>query len=395
MRLPLVAVAIVSALAIAYCPAPWSAVLLSAAALLVAYAVTAKRTAAKVALANIGAVCFALALFEAYLAHEELRGDGTRLEGSITEGFTHLDDVLGYAPDASARVTARKLHGDTLVYDVVYTIGPDGLRIAPPASDATLHGCVVFFGDSVTFGEGVNDDQTLPYQVGIKTDGRYKVYNFAFSGYGPHQMLAGLRAKWVERIAACKPTHFINLIILAHVARVAGLTGWDRHGPRFRLDRDGMPVQDGHFDTPATLLGHWTPPSWVVYALDRCYTWQQFFGRTRNPNEADLALLIGVVQEAERFTRARYPDSEFHVILWDVGEDPRERRIATALAKAKIPVHLLSSAIPDFAADWKQYVLSPYDLHPNPLLHERLAEYVVRRVLVSNVPSKDVGDQRP
>src|SRR5207247_10000624 len=131
----------------------------------------------------------------------------------ITEDFTHADDTLRYAPDANRRVTARKLYRDQVLYDVTYTIGPDGLRVAPPAYDVAVGGCVVFFGDSVSFGEGVNDDQTFPYLVGLKTEGRYRIYNFAFSGYGPHQMLAALQAGRVARIVLCRSTRVIYLTI--------------------------------------------------------------------------------------------------------------------------------------------------------------------------------------
>ena len=81
------------------------------------------------------------------------------MEGTIVEGYTHPDDMLGYAPDPGKRVTARKLHGNTALYDVTYTIGTDGLRVTPSAPGTPVARCVIFFGDSVTFGEGVNDDE--------------------------------------------------------------------------------------------------------------------------------------------------------------------------------------------------------------------------------------------
>jgi len=40
------------------------------------------------------------------------------------------------------------------------------------------------------FAEGVNDDEAYPNVVAAVLAGTYGVRNFAFSGYGPHQMLA-------------------------------------------------------------------------------------------------------------------------------------------------------------------------------------------------------------
>jgi len=371
----------VTALAFAYCPVPWSATLLALAVLLLTLATVVQRTGPKLVLIYATSVCVALALFEGYLGLEQRRGDGTHMAGSITEGFTHADDTLGYAPDANRRVTARKLYGDQVLYDVTYTIGPDGLRVAPPVQDAPVAGCVAFFGDSVSFGEGVNDDQTFPYLVGLKTAGRYRIYNFAFSGYGPHQMLAALQAGLVERLVSCRSTHFIYLTIAEHIARVAGLASWDKHGPRFKLDPAGAVVRDGHFDDPGWLWGLWVPPGWVTTALERFFTWQKLFGRAREPRAADLTLFLAVIREAARLAQAKYPASDFLVILWDGRDDTRLGTIALELQSAGMAVRRLTSAIPDFRSHWLRYILSVHDPHPNQLQHELLAADIVSHVL--------------
>src|SRR5262249_17220055 len=177
-------------------------------------------------------------------------------------------------------------------------------------------GCIVFFGDSITWGEGVNDYQAFPYQIGLKTGGRYAIYNFAFSGYGPHQMLANLQAGSVERIVNCTPTHFIYLGMADHISRVAGLKYWGQHGPRFTLDRNGMLNRNGHFDSPSKLFGRWTLPPWIQDALDSSFSWQILIGRARAERATDLALFLEVVRESVRLTRERYPESKFYVLLW-------------------------------------------------------------------------------
>ena len=99
----------------------------------------------RVALVSIYFASFFLAVgsFEGYLVYEQVKGDGTRIEGSITDEFNKPDDLLGYAPRENTRVTARKFYGTSLIYDVVYTIGSNGLRITPLAKGAN-RGCVVF-----------------------------------------------------------------------------------------------------------------------------------------------------------------------------------------------------------------------------------------------------------
>lgn len=372
---------IASAIAIAvggvwYCPVPWSPALLATAALLALAAWSASGAGVKILLANLAAVLVALAAFEGYLGYQSALGDGTEMEGTITEGFTHPDDALGYAPDAGRHVTARKRYGDSVLYDVVYTIGPDGLRVTPPTSGSPETSCIVFFGDSVTFGEGVRDDETYPALVAHKVAGAYPVRNFAFSGYGPHQMLAALQSGHVERTAACRPVQFFYLGILEHIARVAGLANWDRHGPRFRLDANGVLRRDGNFDGESSLDPRSRLVAWLDSPLTRSLAWQRFFGRSRNPTGADLDLYVAIVLESARLTRQRFPGSTFRMLLWDGRDDPRIHVIEKRVTGAGIPVHRLTAIIPDFEAQSARYLLSRHDGHPNPRMHQRIADYV-------------------
>ena len=332
-------------------------------------------------LVNFAAVFLAIGLFEAFLAWQEAKGDGTRLEGSVTGEFSRPDDLLGYVPKENQSATARKWYHDSLVYDVVYTIGSNGLRIAPPTRPGASSGCLLFFGDSITFGEGVNDHESFPYQVGIKTSGEYAIHNFAFSGYGPHQMLANLQSGRVASVAHCTPSQLIYLVIPEHTERVAGLAVWDKHGPRFKLDTDGAVHREGNFDDPVRLFGPWTEPRWLQEKFDRFLTWQKFFGRGRKGGPRELALLIAIIRQSARTAKARYPGSKFDVVLWDGSDNERVRAIEAELTASDIPVHRITAAIPDFRANWRQYVLSEHDLHPNPRQHEKLAEYVALHIL--------------
>ena len=86
------------------------------------------------------------------------------------------------------RYTSKKLTaGGDAVYDVAYLIGEDGFRItALNNSSARIH--INFFGCSLTFGEGLNDDQTLPHFLHA-IDNSISVKNFGWHGYGVHQAL--------------------------------------------------------------------------------------------------------------------------------------------------------------------------------------------------------------
>ena len=127
------------------------------------------------------------------------------------------------------------------------------------------------------------------------------------------------------------------------------------------------------------------PPVGEPIVRDKLHL-QRFFGRDRDPGGSDLALFLGIVLESARLARAKYPGSTFQMILWDGRDDARIGIIEHRLTAAGIPVHRLTAAIPDFATAASRYILSPHDGHPNALMHERLAEYILDRMMVRSAP---------
>lgn len=345
-------------------------------------AVRSRRTAAKALLVNLAAVFVALAAFEGFLWCRHSGSDGTRMEGTITQGFTAPHPDLGYAPVPGRRVSARKYFGEDLLYDVSYTIGDNGLRVTPQPLAGRAKECVVFFGDSITFGEGVNDQETMPAYVAAAAGGQPTVHNFGFSGYGPHQMLAAIEGDLLDRTIYCRPSHFIFLTIITHVARSAGLASWDRHGPRYRLDDRSVPQRQGNFDSPTLALDRWPVPVWAEWVLDRSQIYQAFFGRGRAPTDADLELYLRIIGRSRALSAARYPGSEFHVLLWaDERGDPRVPIIVSRFGEMGVAVHPRSRAAPELHRDPSAYVLSPHDQHPNPQGHRLAAQYVASAIL--------------
>ncbi|MBS0548601.1 MAG: SGNH/GDSL hydrolase family protein [Proteobacteria bacterium] len=357
-----------------------AAILFVAAGVIVVLAVVLRRRkTAAVVLVNVAAVVAAVGGVEVYLTQQPpANGDGTRMEGSITKGFTHSDDVLGYAPNASAQVTAKKFFENTQIYDVTYTIDANGLRVVP-AHAAGVKDCIIFFGDSFTFGEGVNDEQAFASLVAARFKDRYAVYNFGYSGYGPHQMLAMLQSDRMARILDCAPRHFFYLGITDHAARAAGLSPWDQHGPRYRVEADGSVVRDGYFDG-----SNWLVAKLGLGDVEKTVTtsplWQRLFGRSDHATSDNMALLLGIVTTANREIRQRYPQATFDVLIWDnvgPGDVANVKTFAEGLAKAGIPETRMTDLVPDYTAHWTDYVLSRHDQHANPRMNKIVANHFI------------------
>jgi hypothetical protein len=230
----------------------------------------------------------------------------------------------------------------------------------------------LFFGDSFTFGVGVDDRETMPYVVGTLSG--YRVYNFAYQGYGPHQMLAAIERGLVSRVVRCQPRAAIYQVIADHPWRAAGWAPWDQHGPRFVLGKDG-PVYVGPFD----ISPFGKPPAWERL-LNRSRAYQRFVGpRVR---DKDITLFVAIVAASRDRLHDLYPTASFHVILWDTRSASAViRREAEGLQRAGINPQLVSAMLPGFADDPLAYELDPSDSHPNATADRLIARFVVGHVM--------------
>ena len=291
-----------------YLPVPYGWISFIAFGVLLYVGISSKIVLLKVAYFNIAALVLTLGVFEIYLWAIRDAEDLSRFEGSITQRYYVSDPLLGYGPAKNVAVSARKYHGIELIYNVTYTIDSNGLRVPPPFGPMADAECVIFFGGSVTFGEGVNDQQSMPYRTGVRSGGIYQIFNFGFHGYGPHQMLAALEEGRVESIVNCQPAYAIYQAILPHIARSAGMASWDKQGPRYIMDKENVKLA-GHFDDEVGRM----PRSDL---LENSYIFRKIYGSERPIRGTDIDLFVAIIDRAKRIFRDISPDGEFHVLLW-------------------------------------------------------------------------------
>src|SRR5262249_9048133 len=171
--------------------------------------------------------CLAIGEFGAWFLN------ASRPQMTDTLEFNYDDRDLGYSPEPSQRARARELYDNKVLFDVTYTIDTNGLRLIPTAAPLAECG-VAFSGDSLTFGWGLADTETMPNQFVAASAGLYRGYNLAQNGYGPHHMLRMLETGRFDRVVG---DDTINLVIyqgiVEHVARVVGRNTWDPRGPRY------------------------------------------------------------------------------------------------------------------------------------------------------------------
>ncbi|MDJ0853368.1 MAG: hypothetical protein QNK04_33805 [Myxococcota bacterium] len=352
------------ALALAPWPFVWIPLLWSA--FFVHRAARVEGPGAKIAWINAAGL---LAIFAAAEGVLQLR-PSLELSG-LPDDYFQGHETLGYAPLASSRATATRTFAGQVLYEVAYTIDAAGLRVAPPVAEGGGAECLLFFGGSFIFGEGVNDEEALPYQVGVATQGRFRVYNFGFHGYGPHQMLAALEDDLVAATLDCTPHRAVYLALPDHVIRAAGFRSWDVHGPRYALQPGGGVAYAGHFDDGAAF--YWRS---LLTLLERSKLLATLLAwRRPDPDEAER-LFLGIVVAARDQIETRHPGAEFHVIFWDDADASLARR----LRAAGVRLHPIDEIVPPGERAGPAYTI-PRDGHPTAQLHESVADYVAREIV--------------
>jgi hypothetical protein len=339
---------------------------------------------------NLACIGIGLGVFEYYLWTSGYKGFVARRvnEGNVEERIHAPHGQLGWAPQAGTVANQKLFFEGELLYDATYTIGPNGLRISSPAAgNDPSPGCIFFFGDSFTFGQGLEDHQTLPFQVHEKTMQRYRSYNFGVNGYGAHQMLSALQHGLVHDVVQCERSQVSHIFyqgITDHIGRSAGrLWFWSR-GPKYVLTQDGGVRLDGRFEDDddydedrsfIQILGTQIFKSVIYQAIVQ--------GRyVRQYSRDTIDLYVGIIDEARRVARTGFPSAEFHVLWWD--EDNLDNRTTREGLRDKgITVHLMSDILPNYEPDDLNqiYRIHERDPHPNALANELIAQYVVSQVL--------------
>ncbi len=366
-------------------PAPFFWIWLTWAAALFAAIFCVRGDWLRLTLFNLGFVSCLLATAEAYLITHEYTGT------TFSDGFVVHDAVLGRAPAKGMQVRTFKagpaglFHGPAgVLFDVKYTIDSNGLRVAPPwrIDNAST---VLFFGCSFTFGEGLEDRETLPYQVGVQSGGRYRTFNFAFEAYSPAQTLAEIEHGMVSRVVDTTPRYAFYVAIPNHVWRVAGRTAWGGHAPRYVLAADGTVHQEGYFEDRRPLALRLGFGQRASGQLNKSAMWRMLSMSDSRITDDDIRLYFAVVRRSQDLLTTQYPGIQFHVILWPNQVAWQQRatylKLRDGFRRMGIPLDLVEDILPGYSTDRTPYILGSSDHHPNALADRLLAQYILSKIV--------------
>jgi hypothetical protein len=303
-------------------------------------------------------------------------------DGSLTARDLE-DPLLGYAPPPKQQFRMRGYFEDRPVLDFSYSIDENGLRVSSPDPSIGSERCILFFGGSTPFGEGVADDETMPYLIAAAYNGKYTVHNFGYFYYGGHQMLAALESDRLKNIIECEPDYAIYFGYVAHVDRASyTAVPYSERIPQYVLDAQGVPV----LDRRSTLLSgamEIVRSSRVLRKLDRLVANALEDGI--GPDDVDM--YVEIVDKARRILELSYPGLEFHVIFWDEKGEETSEYILRNLLDRGTRIHLISDIFPGYDYGTMKYSLGPEYMvndvtwHINGQGYRKIAEYIASRIV--------------
>jgi hypothetical protein len=291
------------------------------------------------------------------------------VETWIDPQYYQAHPELGWAPKPGIETRAWKRVAGESVYDVRYSIDALGRRVTPAAAAGPRSTFLLFFGCSVTFGEGVEDTETFPHFVAQQAP-QVRAYNYGFHGYGAQQLLARLETQDLRSEVTEPDGSLVYLFIDAHVNRAIGsmvvYTGWADTAPYYRPGPDEALVRDGTLTTgrPATsilysILGH-------SQVLKRS---QMDVPPAISERHIDLTARI-LAASARRF-HEQFGGGRFVVVIFPGST----HAVPLGRALDRHGIEFLDYSALFDAAD-PAYAI-PNDWHPSPRAHRRLAEQLV------------------
>ncbi len=287
-------------------------------------------------------------------------------EYSKVGAFYIPDQQLGAVALQNLNLDCQRRVNGKDIWDVTYHTDQFGRRVSTilPAADPKKF--AIFFGCSFLFGEGANDDQTIPSFFAAKNP-KYRPYNYGIPGYGTQQMLAKLEAGTLRREIPEEDGVGLYLYLEdVHEARAVGtmevVNAWASTFPCYEVKSGGGVVNRGSFADARPLL-------MSTYHLLGKSNFVQYMGISF-PTLADrhYALTAEIVAESQRQFRTQMGVDRFCVVVFP--KRNAHRKLLPHLDRLKVP-YIDYSDLFDPEPEGFKFV---GDGHPTPKTNELLIE---------------------
>jgi hypothetical protein len=214
-----------------------------------------------------------------------------------TPGSSVRQPIMGWGPEHAGLFHADKRYSAAGpgIYSADYTIDSNLLRQTHSVDSGPA---IVFFGDSYTFGDGVDDADTLPQIFADSLDRKQRVVNLAFTGYGPQQFLREMETSHFDAVIGPQPKLFIFMTAVWHAERTACKSYWTPHAPRYAVE-NGQIVFKGACNEGANRL--------LREFLQNTAAYRMFIEPYRSTiNHDDVELYLRILEAAVKLAKEKY-----------------------------------------------------------------------------------------
>jgi hypothetical protein len=233
----------------------------------------------------------------------------------------------------------------------------------------------------MTFGHGLRDEGAYPYKVGQLLKDKFKVYNFAYGGYGPHQALSILEHNLTDSIVDYEPRYFFYAALPEHVNRVIDIYYWGHDGPKYILDENNKAKFAGYFNE-VPLTSH----EKLRNKFFESEIYLEIYGKEGWSKDVDL--FIAIIDGMQEIVKKKYPRCEFHILYWESdwagGHEGLDRKIMSRLKEKEKDwhVHYMRDIIPGYGKNQKTQLIDPlYDAHQKEFVNDTIARYIVKNII--------------
>lgn len=234
------------------------------------------------------------------------------------ESVVRFDPVRGWClnDDGIYQTLFLTGEGGTPVYTATTTI-KDGIRHTPTEDIFVRNKFIAFFGDSFTFGQDVNDDETLPYFIGMQNR-QYRPYNFGVPGGSVQTLYYKLQTEDLAAQIGEKEGIGVYWFFPYHVRRAIGSM------PMFNNWADKLwcyeVVEDDLLFRGTFREAH--PYRSRIYDLLYASNVARYFKfyLPRRLQDEDYYLTARILIESAALFHATFPNSDFIVLFWGVNE---------------------------------------------------------------------------
>jgi hypothetical protein len=224
----------------------------------------------------------------------------------------HIASKLGSVMYADSTIHKVLLNGSDTVFNVHYTVDHLHKRVTPDY-DSVKKEYALFFGCSIAFGEGLEDNQTFAYQIQQKSK-RYNSYNFSCSSTGSNYMLALLQNISLKSQVREEKGKAFYIFFWDHMYRSIGAmdryTSWMHMSPYYYL-KNGKIVHEKMFKDGRPIISTIYEN---IYQSNIVKYFQLDFPLSLNDTHFDL--VTEMIAESKRCYEKQFGNDEFYVVLY-------------------------------------------------------------------------------